>query len=88
MFKIPVKRYSLLGNPFKIGIDGDRAEVCRLYKEWFDMRVKSNDLLHMETLNTLVKHYREHGKMRLFCWCAPLQCHAETIKAYIEETVK
>jgi hypothetical protein len=28
--------------------------------------------------------YRQYGKLRLFCWCAPEQCHGETIKAWLE----
>ena len=35
-------------------------------------------------LERLKKLHVEYGKLRLFCWCAPKRCHAETIKQFLE----
>lgn len=29
--------------------------------------------------------HEEHGKLVLICWCAPLACHGDIIKAYLEQ---
>ncbi len=39
-------------------------------------------------LSVLQTLYQEHGKLRLFCWCSPKKCHAETIRDYILNEVK
>lgn len=52
------------GNPFRLGIDGDRDKVIQLYREW----VKTQDLPFHEL----------RGKT-LGCWCAPLPCHGDIL---------
>lgn len=60
---IYIGRGSPWGNPFVIGIDGDRDEVCRRYEE--------------EILPTLdVSPLR--GK-HLVCYCAPARCHGDAL---------
>jgi hypothetical protein len=63
---------SPLANPFRIGADGDRAEVVARYREYL---LASPDLL------ALLPGLR--GK-RLGCWCAPLPCHADVIAELAE----
>lgn len=55
------------GNPFEIGKDGTREEVCAKY---YDHLMNNERLLN--TLPTLV------GK-RLGCFCAPKLCHGDII---------
>ena len=58
-----VGRGSHWGNPFVMGIDGDRDKVC--------------DRFEAEILPTLdVKWLR--GKS-LVCYCAPKRCHADSL---------
>jgi hypothetical protein len=58
-----IGRGSPWGNPFKIGTDGDRDEVC--------------DRFEREVLPTLdVEPLR--GK-NLVCFCAPQRCHGDAI---------
>ena len=60
---IYVGRGTPWGNPFVLGRDGDRDEVC--------------DRFESEVLPTLdVAALR--GK-DLICWCAPLRCHADAL---------
>ena len=38
----------------------------------------------MEELRRLYKIHKHYGRLRLFCWCAPAQCHSEIIKEFLE----
>ena len=71
-----IGRPSKWGNPFVIGIHGNRDEVVAKYKEWFQ---KQPDLI--AALPELV------GK-RLACFCKPFACHgdylAELANALVE----
>lgn len=60
---IYVGRGSRWGNPYRIGVDGDRDMVC--------------DLFEVNILPTLdLAPLR--GKS-LVCFCAPLRCHADAL---------
>lgn len=65
---------SVFKNPFKIGIDGDRTEVIRKYKQglWGKMQ---ND--------SFCKALLELDGHDMGCWCAPLPCHGEVLIAAI-----
>lgn len=61
------------GNPFIIGKDGDREEVCKKYKDWFYNPNQSQfrkDIINLK------------GKI-LACWCHPLSCHCDIIAEYL-----
>ena len=67
-----IGRGSRWGNPFVIGKDGTRAEVCAKYKDALeDMivvgSVSLNDLALLDGRN-------------LVCFCAPLQCHGDILE--------
>jgi len=66
-FDVRIDRASKWGNPFRIGADGDRAEVIRKYRAWV---VGQAEL--MAALGEL------RGK-RLGCWCSPLPCHGDVL---------
>lgn len=68
-----IGRGSKWGNPFILGKDGDRDEVCDKHEEWIR---KQPHLL--ESLDELV------GK-RLGCFCFPLRCHGDTLIKLIDE---
>lgn len=57
------------GNPFEIGKDGTREEVCQKYKDWItqgDGKYLLNDL-------------HELKDKILGCWCHPKQCHGDIL---------
>lgn len=62
-----VGRPSKWGNPFAIGVHGDRANVIRMYREWA-----------MKTPRIMEEVGELKGK-DLVCWCAPLPCHADVL---------
>jgi hypothetical protein len=49
--------------------------------------IKSKNVDFMNELRTLYKIYKQYGKLRLFCWCYPRRCHAETIKKFLEKYI-
>ena len=70
-----VGRPTRWGNPFTIGKDGDRKECCRKFNEWAwaDEQAEWREAVRTELA----------GK-DLLCWCAPKQCHAETLRTICE----
>lgn len=75
---------SPLGNPFIIGRDGDRDEVCDLYEAWFQAKVEVKDPAVMQELRRLYRIAKD-GDLTLGCFCAPQRCHGETIKRFLEQ---
>ena len=72
-YDVYIGRPSIWGNPFVIGVDGDRDRVIRLYEEY----VRGSPEL-MKALPEL------KGKI-LGCWCHPLPCHGNVLVKLIEE---
>lgn len=82
---VKICRPSPLGNPFILGKDGDRDEVCNKYEIWFCTKVRAGDDTKFNSeLNRIKELYLEYGELSLFCWCTPERCHAETIKKHLE----
>lgn len=89
-YDIKVDRQSILGNPFYMKSESERDDVCNKYQMYFEKQFKdcvenniefSNQFIN--ELQKLVEIYKKHQKLRLFCWCSPKRCHAETIRDYV-----
>lgn len=63
-----IGRGSPWGNPFRIGPDGTRNEVCDKYAAW------------IETQPRLIARLPELRGRDLVCFCAPQRCHGETLR--------
>ena len=63
-----IGRGSLYSNPYKIGEDGDRDEVC----DKFEDLVMRDYVRYHRIVRDLI------GR-DLVCFCAPLRCHGDTI---------
>lgn len=85
-YDVIVDRRGILGNPFFLFDEDDRDKVCDLYAKRFE--VVKNEPAYKEKLEELLSILKKHGKIRLFCWCAPKRCHAETIKKWLEGNIK
>lgn len=80
-----VGRPNPLGNPFVIGRHGSREEVIAKYRSWLWTKIKARDPAVCGELSRLVAQYQAGGgHLLLTCWCAPLPCHADVIKAALE----
>lgn len=61
-------------NPFRIGYDGERAEVLlKFLNYWYAPEQK-----HLRELAV-----KELVGKRIACWCKPLSCHGDIIAGYV-----
>lgn len=67
-----IGRGSKWGNPFRIGKDGNRVEVIRLFETYLLTSFLMNDL------HELV------GK-RIYCYCKPELCHGDILARYANQ---
>jgi len=72
-YDVYIGRGSKWGNPFKIGIDGNREEVIEKYRQWI--------LGEPRLLDSLCEL---EGKV-LGCWCSPKPCHGDVLIELMEE---
>lgn len=68
-YDIYIGRPGKWGNPYTIGIDGNRREVIQKYREW---------LLSGEGKHLLRDLHELKGKV-LGCWCSPKACHGDIL---------
>lgn len=63
-----IGRGSPYGNPFVIGVDGDRATVIDQYRNW------------LQTQPELMERMRRELRGKdLVCFCKPHDCHGDTV---------
>lgn len=74
---VRVDRASRWGNPYVIGRDGGRDEVCDQHEVWLRGELERSPDLQREIARLAGKD--------LGCWCAPLRCHAETLSVLASE---
>ena len=72
-YDIYMGRGSLWGNPFAIGKDGDRDEVCDKHKKM--LQDMNKDELDQRLVRLELRMTRCGG--RLGCFCVPKRCHVE-----------
>jgi len=75
-------RASVLGNPFKLGVDGSREVVIQKYKAWLWAQYKKGGEVRREVLR-LVEAAKSGQGVVLGCWCKPLACHGDVVKALV-----
>jgi hypothetical protein len=71
-YDVYIGRGSIWGNPFIIGIDGDREEVIEKYHQYF---------LHQPKLIAQVSKLKGQ---RLGCFCKPEACHGDILAYYAD----
>ena len=64
---VRIDRRSDWGNPYRIGPDGDRAQVIEAYRRWISTRAD------------LLARLEELAGKRLACWCSPQACHGDVL---------
>jgi hypothetical protein len=75
-----IGRGSIWGNPFVIGKDGTRADVCRKYANLMFERLTGE---HGGKWADALENIK--GK-DLVCWCAPQQCHGDHLLHLANDT--
>ena len=83
-FDVRVDRFNkILGNKFYMRTENERDTVCNAYEKW--IRDNLNNPTVKKELDRLFNILIKNGRIRLWCWCAPKRCHAESIKRILEE---
>lgn len=77
----------ILGNRFRMTSESDRDRVCDMYERWFNTQLAEQNEVFLNELRRLYVIHRTYGKLRLFCWCAPKRCHAETIRNFLNKYI-
>jgi len=72
-----IDRQSIFGNPFRIGRDGDRAEVIDLFESYFRRR-----LIKDPSFRSAVLRLKDFNTLK--CWCSPLPCHGDVIARLLD----
>lgn len=82
---VRVDRFTKWGNPFIIGVNGDRDTVCDLYerwlKEWIINEREINYKIGIREYSNkwVIEHIEELKGKDLACWCTPQRCHGDTL---------
>ena len=83
-----IGRPSPLGNPFT---EGTREENIEGYRAHFKAALEADPSLFISfrfALEAMLASYRQVGAVRLWCWCAPLACHGDVIKEWLEDQIE
>ena len=78
-----IGRPSILGNPYRIGIDGNRAQVIEKFRARLDELLKDPNHPVTRRITELALIARS-GDLFLICFCAPKSCHGDVIKQAVE----
>jgi hypothetical protein len=71
-----IGRPSIYGNPYIIGLDGDRLTVIKKYTEYLKQKP------------SLIKAIKNNLKGKnLVCFCAPLPCHGDLLLKIANENL-
>lgn len=79
---VKIDRSSVLGNPFPMRNESQRNAVCDKYAVYLAIEIKKPGKIREEMIR-LYRLYKQYRELRLFCWCAPKRCHAETIRQWL-----
>ena len=74
-----IGRGGQFGNPYPIGGDGDRDEVCDKHKAWLMKWIEHREEIIIRGLSNkwVVEHREELCGEILECFCKPLRCHGD-----------
>lgn len=78
-----IGRPSLLGNPYRIGRDGNRKQVIGKFRTHLEEHLKNPDSPITRRIIALASVARSTD-LYLICFCAPQPCHGDVIKETIE----
>jgi hypothetical protein len=85
---VRVDRQSVLGNPYILSATTSRDEVCDLYHSYLMSQAVTGNPLVCKALNEIYQYVVGGIDVQLNCHCAPLRCHAESIKTLVVNMVE
>ena len=66
-----IDRRTRWGNPFRLGVDGDREQVIARYRADLWRRIRAGEIA--------LEELAELDGCWLACWCEPLPCHGDVL---------
>lgn len=89
--KMITRSSSPVGNPFLIGVDGDRDTVCKRFEDlvWIDWEVHCEAPEGvLDWIDRRVDEYKRGIDLELCCRCRPralpdVPCHGDTLRDWI-----
>jgi hypothetical protein len=86
------RKGSALGNPYKASNHSieEHQRVVALYRSWLWTRIKARDnavCAELKALKAATIAQRYDRPVRIACWCKPLPCHGDVLKACIEWSI-
>ena len=81
-----IDRSTGFGNPFSIGPDGDRDEVCNMHQAWLeDWIVYGREIIVNGKSNKwVIEHLSELKDEVVGCFCKPLRCHGDFLVILVD----
>lgn len=86
-YAVNIDRHTILGNPFRIGEKYTREQSVTAYKRWVWNMFNHNRKIYNEVMH-LVNRAIKDETLVLCCWCKPLACHGDVLKALIEHLIE
>ena len=74
---VNIMRESVFGNPYRIGVHGNRDQVVAKYEEYLAKRLKADEVFKEQVRGL-------YGK-DLCCCCAPQKCHGDVLERVAAE---
>ena len=79
-----IARPSVLGNPFVVNNERDRAKVIEWYRRWLWRKLNEGDKAVMASLQDLLAQARRPEGVTLLCYCRRAgetrpECHADVV---------
>jgi len=77
-----IDRLTMWGNPYVIGIDGDRVAVLAKYEYWLFQWVtyKKEIVIARKYSNKwVIENLKQLKDRDLACWCSPELCHGDIL---------
>ena len=76
---------SPLANEFKITGGTSRLSAIEQYGTWLTLRITQRDPSVLKALCDILDYEKEHGTVRLGCWCTPEPCHGHSIADVLQQ---
>lgn len=82
---VRIDRVTKWGNPFIMGIDGDRDEVCNKYWVWLHEWMLNGKEIKLRigareySNKWVIEHISELKGKNVACWCSPERCHGHLL---------
>lgn len=81
--QVYIGRPGVLGNPFRVGRDGNREQVIEKYRAWLWEAIGRKGSVYRELVRLAGLH-KAGEQVVLVCWCSPLPCHGDVVKRALE----